>query len=68
MDVPRDFSELLALFNAHRVDYLIIGAHALAFHGARATPVTSTFSFVPTLTTLNALFGHSMSLVSAHSV
>lgn len=34
MDVPRDFSELLALFNAHRVDYLIVGAHALAFHGA----------------------------------
>lgn len=34
MDVPRDFSELLALFNAHHVDYLIVGAHALAFHGA----------------------------------
>lgn len=34
MEVPRDFSELLALFNAHRVDYLIVGAHALAFHGA----------------------------------
>ncbi len=34
MDVPRDFSELLALFNAHHVDYLIVGAHALAYHGA----------------------------------
>jgi len=31
MDVPRDFSELLALFNALRVDYLIVGAHAELF-------------------------------------
>ena len=34
MDVQQDFRDLLALFNAHKVDYLIIGAHALAFHGA----------------------------------
>lgn len=33
-----DFSELLAEFNAHNVDYLIVGAHALAAHGiVRAT-------------------------------
>ena len=38
MEIPRDFSELLALFNARGVEYVIVGAHALAFHGApRAT-------------------------------
>jgi len=34
MEVQQDFKELLALFNAHDVAYLIIGAYALAFHGA----------------------------------
>ena len=34
MEAQKDFSDLLALFNAHRVDYLVVGAHALAFHGA----------------------------------
>lgn len=34
----RDFRDLLAEFNAHGVDYLIVGAHALAAHGhVRAT-------------------------------
>ncbi|MFY9234423.1 MAG: DUF6036 family nucleotidyltransferase [Fimbriimonadaceae bacterium] len=28
-----DLRELLNSFNSHSVDYLIIGAHALAFHG-----------------------------------
>ena len=38
MDVPNDFRELLESFNAHRVEYLVVGAYALAFHGApRAT-------------------------------
>jgi hypothetical protein len=33
-----DFRELLSTFNAHRVDYLVVGAHALAAHGyVRAT-------------------------------
>jgi hypothetical protein len=36
--VNRDFRDLLAEFNAHRVEYLIVGAHALAAHGhVRAT-------------------------------
>ncbi len=30
----QDFRELLALFNGHKVEYLIVGALALAFHGA----------------------------------
>jgi|SRR5581483_9572652 len=34
MELQQDFRELLALFNAHRVDYMIVGAHALAYHGA----------------------------------
>jgi hypothetical protein len=38
MDVQPDFRELLALFNSHDVDYVIVDASALALHGApRAT-------------------------------
>lgn len=33
MEPPREFSELLASFGAHRVKALIVGAYALAFHG-----------------------------------
>lgn len=34
----RDFRDLLAAFNAHSVEYLVVGAHALAAHGhVRAT-------------------------------
>jgi len=36
--VSPDFKDLLSAFNAHRVDYLVVGAHALAAHGhVRAT-------------------------------
>lgn len=34
MDVQPDFRDLLALFNAHNVEYMIVGGYALAFHGA----------------------------------
>jgi len=34
MEVQPDFKELLLLFNAHKVDYIIVGGYALAFHGA----------------------------------
>jgi len=34
MATQPDFRELLALFNAHHVEYLIVGGYALAFHGA----------------------------------
>jgi hypothetical protein len=38
MEIQPDFKELLELFNAHGVEYLIVGAYALAIHGApRAT-------------------------------
>ena len=34
----QDFKDLLSTFNAHRVEFLVIGAHALAVHGhVRAT-------------------------------
>ncbi|MCG8423980.1 MAG: hypothetical protein MJE77_39310 [Proteobacteria bacterium] len=35
-----DFRDLLYEFNAGGVDYLIVGAHALAAHGVRAGPKT----------------------------
>jgi hypothetical protein len=38
MTMNQDFNELLAEFNAHLVEYIIVGAHALAAHGhVRAT-------------------------------
>jgi hypothetical protein len=30
----QEFKELLEFFNAHKVEYLIVGGYALAFHGA----------------------------------
>jgi hypothetical protein len=34
LEAQQDFKDLLALFNAHNVEYIIVGAYALAFHGA----------------------------------
>lgn len=34
MEIQQDFKDLLALFNAHKVDYIIVSAYALAFHDA----------------------------------
>jgi hypothetical protein len=34
MEVQKDFRDLFELLNAHKVEYLIVGAYALAFHGA----------------------------------
>ncbi len=34
MEIQSDFKELLELFNSHKVEYLVTGAYALAFHGA----------------------------------
>jgi len=30
--VEKDFADLLRLFNAHKVDYCIVGAFAVGFH------------------------------------
>lgn len=44
MELQPDFKELLELLNDHRVDYLIVGGYALAFHGApRFTGVLDIF-------------------------
>ena len=34
MEAQQDFKELLELLNAHKVEYVIVGAHALAYHGS----------------------------------
>lgn len=34
MEIQKDFKELLELFNAHKVEYMIVGGYALAYHGA----------------------------------
>ncbi|MEK7449007.1 MAG: hypothetical protein AAB019_05925 [Planctomycetota bacterium] len=34
MEVQPDFKELLKLFNVHKVEYIIVGGYAVAFHGA----------------------------------
>lgn len=34
MDLAPDFDEFCALLLAHRVEFVIVGAHALALHGA----------------------------------
>ena len=31
--IPSDFKELIELLNSHKVDYIIVGAYALALHG-----------------------------------
>ncbi|MHC4681606.1 MAG: nucleotidyltransferase domain-containing protein [Planctomycetota bacterium] len=33
MELQKDFKELLELFNAHNVEYVVVGGYALAFHG-----------------------------------
>jgi predicted nucleotidyltransferase len=38
INLPPDFREFLRLLNAHRVEYLLIGGYAVAYHGyPRAT-------------------------------
>src|SRR4030042_3529792 len=34
MEIQKDFKELLELLNSHKVEYLVVGGYALAFHGA----------------------------------
>jgi len=42
MEIRNDFKELLELFNKNKVEYLIVGGYALAFHGApRFTGLTN---------------------------
>ncbi len=34
MDLAPDFNEFFGLLNAHRVEFVVVGAYALALHGA----------------------------------
>ena len=34
MELEPDFSEFCSLLNAHHVEFVVVGAYALAFHGA----------------------------------
>lgn len=34
MEIQQDFRELLALFNAAGVEYLVVGGYAVVYHGA----------------------------------
>jgi predicted nucleotidyltransferase len=33
MNLERDFEDFVVLLNKHRIDYMIVGGYALAFHG-----------------------------------
>ena len=33
MEIQKDFEELFKLFNERKVEYIVVGAYALAFHG-----------------------------------
>jgi len=33
MKLSSDLKEFIELLNSHKVDYLVVGAHALAWHG-----------------------------------
>ena len=33
MEIQAEFKELLKLFTEHKVDFIIVGGYALAFHG-----------------------------------
>ena len=41
MELAADFDECIGYLNAHGVEFLVVGADALAFHGAHGSPVTS---------------------------
>ena len=43
MQLYPHFRAFVELLNAHKVEYLIIGAHALAFHGRPRSPTTLTY-------------------------
>jgi hypothetical protein len=34
MEIQQDYKELFGYFNANHVEYLIVGGHAVAFHGS----------------------------------
>jgi hypothetical protein len=49
MEIQPDFKELVELLNAHKVEYLIVGAMALAHHGAPRASGDIDFLIRPTV-------------------
>jgi hypothetical protein len=51
-----DYKDILSIFNDEKVDYLVVGAYALAAHGLPPRPEPSIYGSAPMQTTL-AAFG-----------
>ena len=49
MDLHEDWKEFCALLNRHEVEYLVVGAFALAFHGLPRLTADIDFWVNPTL-------------------
>lgn len=49
MDLPDDWKEFCSLLNEHEVEYLVVGAFALAFHGLPRLTIDVDFWVNPTL-------------------
>jgi hypothetical protein len=47
MALSKGWREFLELLNSRGVDYVIVGAQSLAFHGRHVIQATSTFSSGP---------------------
>ena len=57
MEPNKDFKELLVLFNANHVEFVIVGAYALAFHGAPRFTGDLDLQSLQTLVTLSEFCG-----------
>lgn len=70
MEINQDFSDLFAALNANKVEYLVVGAHALAAHGhVRATKdidvwVRASLPNAPKIMAALAAFGAPLDSVS----
>jgi hypothetical protein len=63
MDVNEDFVDIAKVFIDNGVEFLVVGAYALAAHGSRAPLATSTCSCGPRQKTRLVYFVRSPSLV-----
>ncbi len=54
--VNQDFRDLVAEFNAHEVEYLVVGAHALAAHGIVRATKDIDFWVCPTVANAKRVF------------
>ena len=59
MELAPDFDEFIGSLIAHGVEFVVVGAYALAFHGAPRSPATSTSSSDQRSTTPRVCFRRS---------